>query len=387
VRPDLGDEEISSATRVLRSGWITQGPEVAAFEAEFASAVGAECAVAVSNCTVALELALRVLGVGHDDEVVTVSHTFIATPNAILHAGASPVFVDIEPDTFGMDPGRLEEALSPRTKAILCVHQFGIPCDLARILRIADERAIPVIEDAACAIGSEVRWQGGWERIGKPHGRMACFSFHPRKVVTTGDGGMITTSDAALAARLRLLRHHGMTVPDTERHTADRVVFEEYVEPGFNFRLTDLQAAVGRPQIARLAEIVARRRAIASRYMDALRGNRLLAPPIERAASRCNWQSFPTILREGTGVAQRDLMQFLLDRGVATKRGIANAHQERAYRGVSTWSCGPGGLPVSERMRDTTILLPLFHAMRDDEIDWVMEALRELDGSSSPQVA
>jgi perosamine synthetase len=379
TRPDLGQAEVEAATRVIRSGWVTQGPEVAAFEREFAAAVGAEHAVAVSSCTVALELSLRALGVGPGDEVITVSHSFIATANSITAVGAKPVFVDVEADTWGMDPRRLAEALSERTKAVLCVHQLGIPCDMSAILDAAHHHGVPVIEDAACAIGSELLIEGRWQRIGRPLGVVACFSFHPRKVVTTGDGGMLTTGDASLARRFRLLRQHAMSVPDTIRHASDRVVFESYSEPAFNFRMTDLQAAIGRPQLERLEAILERRRQLGTRLSSTLEQNRILAPPRPRAGARWNWQSYPAVLREPHAERQTEVLQFLLDHGVAGKRGVSNAHQEPAYAGGDHWRVAPGGLAVSERLRDTTVLLPLFQAMTDEEMHGLCEALGRLD--------
>src|SRR5262245_27331038 len=185
AKPVLDEQEVEAVRRVILSGWVTQGPEVAAFEQEFADYVGARHACAVSNCTTALHLALKAVGVGPGDEVVTVSHSFIATANAVHYCGATPVLVDIEPAGFNMAPDAIAAAVTPRTKAILCVHQLGMPCDLSRILPIARAHGIPLIEDAACAIGSEILWDGRWERIGRPHGDIACFSFHPRKVVTT----------------------------------------------------------------------------------------------------------------------------------------------------------------------------------------------------------
>ncbi len=379
TRPDLGEAEVEAVAQTIRSGWITQGPEVAAFETEFAAFVGAKHAVAVANCTVALELSLRALGVGPGDDVVTVSHSFIATANAILAVGARPVFVDVEADTYGLDPMRLQGSITAQTKAILCVHQIGFPCDVESILRIAANRAIPVIEDAACAIGTEVQMAREWRRVGQPFGALACFSFHPRKILTTGDGGMITTADPNLDRRLRLLRQHAMSVPDTIRHRSSQIVFEEYTEPAFNARLTDIQAAVGRPQLRRLDAAVERRRLLARKLSAALDKNRVLAPPVVRPDARPNWQSFPATLRPGFFTNQVEVMQFLLDRGIATKRGISNAHQEPAYAGQNNWVRGEGGLAVSERLRDRTVLLPLFQSMSDSDLDFLIEVLGDLD--------
>src|SRR4249920_1187376 len=266
IKPLMDEREAEAARRVILSGWITQGPEVAAFEKEFAAFTGAEHAVAVSNCTTALHLALVALGIGPGDEVITVSHSFIATANVIHYSGATPVFVDVDPATFNMNPALIEAAITPKTRAILCVHQMGMPCDLGAIVKLARARGLYVIEDAACAIGSEILWDGQWEKIGKAHGDIACFSFHPRKVMSTGDGGMITTNNKEWDAKCRLLRQHGMSVPDTVRHGSAKVIFESYPIVGFNYRLTDIQAAVGREQLKRLPEIIARRRAIAARF-------------------------------------------------------------------------------------------------------------------------
>lgn len=379
VRPALGEAEVDAASRVIRSGWLTQGVEVAAFETEFATAVGAPHAVAVSNCTVALELALRCAGVREGDEVVTVSHSFIATANAIVTVGARPVFCDVEEDTFGMDPRALERAITPKTRAIMCVHQIGMPCDLPGILEVAARHGVPVIEDAACAIGSEITIGGKLERVGKPHGLIACFSLHPRKIVTTGDGGMLTTADPELAKRFKLLRQHAMSVPDTVRHHSDRVIFEEYTEPAFNYRMTDLQASVGRPQLARLDTIVAERRRLGARYAAALADHPSFSTPAERAGHRSNWQSYPLRLRAGAKVSQVDAIQSLVDRGIAAKRGISNAHQEPAYAGKDNWSRAAGEtLRVSEMLRDRTILVPLFQGMTSTEQDDVIAALREI---------
>jgi dTDP-4-amino-4,6-dideoxygalactose transaminase len=350
---------------------VTQGPEVAAFEQDFAALVGAPHACAVSNCTTALHLALLAVGVGAGDEVITVSHSFIATANAIRYCGATPVFVDVTPTTFNMDPDLIEAAITSRTKAILCVHQIGMPCDLARIVPIGRRHGIPVIEDAACAIGSEILWRGAWQKIGAPHADIACFSFHPRKVITTGDGGMLTTANADYDRKFRLWRQHSMSVADTVRHGARDVIFEAYPEVGFNYRMTDMQAAVGRVQLTRLAEIVAARRRLAAQYTEALATIPGLRTPVEPAWARSNWQSYTVGLPAGCD--QRVVMQRMLDRGVSTRRGVMCIHRETPY--AADFAAGGGALPESERCQDANIILPLHTEMGPLDIERVREAL------------
>jgi perosamine synthetase len=382
ARPVLGEREAEAARRAILSGWVTQGPEVAAFEREFAAAVGAPHACAVSSCTTALHLALVAVGVGPGDEVVTVSHSFIATANAVRYCGAVPVFVDVELDTFNIDPALVDAAISPRTKALLVVHQLGMPCDLATLVATARRHGVPIIEDAACAIGSEIRWQGEWQRIGRPHGDLACFSFHPRKLLSTGDGGMIVTASADTDARLRLLRQHGMSVPDTVRHASAQVVFEDYPTVGFNYRLTDIQAAIGREQLARLEGFIARRRALAARYAAALASVPGVVAPREPAWARTNWQTYAVRLETAD---QRQVMQRMLDDGVSTRRGVMNAHREGAYP-AGSWRA-PGPLTRGEQAQDTAVALPLYHDMTDDDQDRVVDSLTRAVrscGSSDP---
>jgi dTDP-4-amino-4,6-dideoxygalactose transaminase len=372
TQPMLGEPEAEAARTTVLSGWLTQGPQVVAFESAFARFVGAPHACAVANCTAALHLALLAVGVGQGDEVVTVSHSFIATANSVLCCGATPIFVDIEPATFNIDPHLVAAAITPRTKAILCVHQMGMPCNLEALLRVARAHGVPVVEDAACAIGSDVRTEmGTWEFIGRPHGDIACFSFHPRKIITTGDGGMLTTVNPEWDRLFRLWRQHGMSVSDAARHGAQRVVFEDYLIPAFNYRMTDLQAAVGRLQLERLPDILARRRALATNYRQLLADIDGLGVPVEPAWARSNWQSF--CVRLPDNVDQRAVMQAMLDRHVATRRGIMCAHLEPAY--IREPLRFP--LPHSEEARDRCILLPLYPQMTEGDQQQVVAALKK----------
>ena len=370
--PLFGTEEEQATAAAIRSGWVTQGRQVAAFEQAVADYCGAAHAVAVSNCTTALHLAMLLHGIGPGDEVICPSMSFIATTNSIRYTGATPIFAEVEPTTYNLDPDAAEAAITPRTKAILVVHQIGLPADLDRFHAIGAQHGLKIIEDAACAIGSKYHGR----QIGS-NAETACFSFHPRKVITTGEGGIITTNRADFGERLRLLRQHGMSLSDAARHSSQTVFIESYVCMGYNYRMTDIQAAIGIEQMKRLDWIVARRRELAARYTSALASHRWLRPPHVPDGVEPNFQSYAVRLASEAPISRDDLMQRLLDRGIATRRGIMLAHLEPAC-GVSA----PCSLPQSEEASRRSFLLPLYPQMTDDEQRQVISALQEVLGPS-----
>ncbi|SFJ17487.1 DegT/DnrJ/EryC1/StrS family aminotransferase [Amycolatopsis sacchari] len=351
MRPVLGDEEAEAAAEAVRSGWVAQGPRVAAFERAFAERVGAGHGVAVSSCTTALHLALHALGTGPGDEVVVPSFSFIATANAVRYCGATPVFADVDEVTGNLTAETVAPVLSSRTKAVLAVHQGGMPADIASLREACGE--IPVLEDAACAAGSTLG--------GRPVGAgalLAAWSFHPRKLLTTGEGGMITTDDGDLAARLRRLREHGMSVSAADRHAAGTAVVEQYLETGFNYRMTDIQAAVGLVQLTRLDGIVAQRRELAARYhelLDGVPGLRAVRDPVHGTT---NYQAFWVLLDNDVPVARNDLLTLLAAEGISARRGIMAAHLEPAYAGHPH-----PPLPVTEKLSTRSLILPLHHEL------------------------
>ena len=372
TRPCTGPEEARAAGEAVLSGWLSQGPGVQRFEEEVAAYVGAPHAVATSNCTTALHLALIAAGVGPGDQVICPSFSFIATANAILYVGAEPVFVDIDPLTYNLDPERVEAAVTPRTRAIVPVDQIGLAADVPAILEIARRHGLVVVEDAAPSLGATI----GERRVGALSD-FTCFSFHPRKSITTGEGGMITTADGDAAARLRRLRSHGASTSDLSRHQSGTLDLEEYAELGFNYRMTDVQAAIGLVQMGRLDGILVDRRRLALRYNERLAAVDGVVAPYEPAGRRHTFQSY--CVRLPSGIRAR-VMASLAEADIASRRGVMAIHLEPLYR-----SLRPGvSLPETERATADTLLLPLFAGMTESEQDQVVEVLTQSVRSAAP---
>jgi perosamine synthetase len=363
-RPFFGTEEEAAAATVIRSGWVVGGARLAEFENRMATLCGVGQAVGVSSWTTGGFLTLKALGLGPGDEVIVPSLTFIASVNVITHCGATPVFVDIDPRTYNLDPEDVAGKIGPRTRAILPIDQIGLPCEIDKILRIAEQHGLLVVHDTACSIGSRFRGRmaGGFAPV-------SIFSLHARKVVTTGEGGMIVTNDAVLAKRLRLLRHQGMSLTDFERHAGDPTLFETYPEVGYNFRMTDIQAGIGLCQLDRLEDSIARRTRAAQRYCAALTASEFIDPPYVPDYIRTNWQSFQVRVRPGGPLDRNDLMRALHAEGIPTRRGVMASHLEPPYRSREA------KLPHTEAAAAECLQLPMYSGMDEAEVDVVLAAL------------
>lgn len=358
ARPQTDDAELTEIAEVLASGTLTQGPKVEELERMVAAVVGTEHAFAVTSATTALHLSLVALGIGPGDEVLVPDFTFPATANVVVQQGATPVLVDIDLETFAMDADDLARRVTPRARAIMPVHPFGLCADMDPILAVAERGGLPVIEDAACALGATY------------HGRQAgsmglagCFSFHPRKSITTGEGGMITTSDGPLADRIRLLRSHG-GVREQGRFTFEAA--------GFNYRLSDILAAVGVAQMRKLDAFLAARRRIAAAYDDALTSMHGLRRPVTPAWAAHTYQSYVVLLDEG--IDRDGVIAALKAGGIETTLGTYALHAQPFF--ARTYDLRPGALPNSHRAFTGSLALPLHGGMSDDDVARVVDRLR-----------
>ena len=367
AKPYLDKEEAQYAYDTILSAWVTQGQKVQEFEEKFADYVGSKYAVAVSNCTTALHLSMIVAGVTVDDEVICPSMSYVATANSIRYVGAKVVFAEVNPVTYNINIEDVRKKITSKTRAILIVHQMGMPADIDAFKELCAEKNLVLIEDAACAVGSSYKGK----KIGS-HSDLVCFSFHPRKVITTGDGGMIATNNETYRDRIKLLRQHGMSVNDRVRHESNKVIFEDHIEVGYNYRMTDIQAAVGIKQLEKLDFIVEERRKIAFQYHEAFKDIDTIRLPLEQENYFSNYQSYSIYLKPECKISRNDLMQTLLDKGISTRRGISTAHRETAYKTYQE----NYSLPVSEDASDRSIVIPLYYPMLQEEIDYVIEQFR-----------
>ena len=363
-RPCFGDAEAEAAAAVVRSGWVVGGPRLAEFERRFARLCGAEHAVGVSSWTTGAFLVLHAWGIGPGDEVIVPSLTFIASVNVVRHVGATPVFAEIDPATYNIDPADAARRISDCTRVIMPVDQLGLPCDIDAIGDLARRHGLRVLDDAACAFGIFNK--------GRPVGALAdvtVFSLHARKVVTTAEGGMIATDDAELAERLRRLRHQGMSLSDYARHRDPPTRFESYPEIGYNHRITDIQAAIGLAQLDRLDYMLKRRRAVAERYGAHLSGHPLFMAPQIPTGFKHNWQSYQIRLREDAGLSRNAVMDRLFEMGVPTRRGVMASHLEPPYRQDAI------SLPLTEVTAASTLQLPMHPELTPEQQDRVLTAL------------
>lgn len=369
--PSLGEEEWLALREPIESGWLTQGPKVAEFEKLFATRHEVKHAIAVSSCTTALHLALLALGVEAGDEVLVPAFTWVSTANAVMYCNATPVFVDVDPVTFNIDPKEIKAKLTSRTKAIIPVHLFGLCADVDEIKNIAPH--LPIVEDAACASGAGYR--------GKPAGglgTLGCFSFHPRKSVTTGEGGMITTDDDALAEIINRLRNHGASVSEEQRHRGPKpYLLPEFDLVGYNYRMTDLQGAVGKVQLAKLDKFINEREMWARFYTKELDDIDWLRTPAVPEDCRHGWQSYVLFIdEEKTPYKRNDLMELLQERGISTRPGTHAVHTLKFY--AKHFSLNPNDYPNSFACAEQSMSIPLHNRMTPDDYQYVAETLRSL---------
>ena len=378
ARTNLLDSEIQSVIAPLESGWLVQGPKVQEFESKWSSFTFSENSVAVTSCTTALHLSLAALGFGPGDEAIVPAFTWISTANVIEHLGGKVIFCDIDPLTFNIDVGQIESKISPKTKAILPVHLFGLSADMSPINDIAKLHNLWVIEDAACGFGA--KYYGA--HVGTL-GTAGCFSFHPRKAITTGEGGMVTTSDSNLAGKIRCLRDHGAMISDFQRHLgAKPYLLADHPEAGYNQRMTDIQGALGSAQMDRAAQIVAERQRLAGIYNEAFAGLDWLRTPACPEGYQHGYQSYPCMFRhddislnnlKAVNLARNVWMEALQQVGISTRPGTHAVHMLSYYK--NKYNTLPTDFPNAYISNDCSISLPLFHGMTEAEQTYIIDCV------------
>jgi dTDP-4-amino-4,6-dideoxygalactose transaminase len=371
-RPDIGAAEIAEVVDTLRSGWVTTGPKTKEFERRFAEYVGARHAIAVNSCTGGLHVALAAADIGPGDEVIVPTMTFCSTANVVVHLGATPIIVDVEPDTLNIAPQCLEDAITLRTKAVIPVHLYGHPCDMDRINEIAEAHRLHMVEDAAHAVAAE--WRG--RRVGALSPATA-FSFYAIKNLTTAEGGMITTDDDEYAGRMRILTLHGISHGAWKRYSAEGSWYYEVTVPGFKYNLTDLQSALGLHQLARLEAMTQRRSELAARYHAGLCDLSEIELPAVRSGIRHAWHLYVIRLRlERLKIDRAEFIRHLRTEGIGTSVHFIPLHRQPYYR--DRFGFQPADLPVADAAYERLISLPLYTRMTERDVDDVVEAVRRV---------
>jgi dTDP-4-amino-4,6-dideoxygalactose transaminase len=371
-QPSTGEEEWQAIREPLMSGWLTQGPKVAAFEKAFAKRHEVPYALAVTSCTTGLHLALAGLGIGPGDEVIVPAFTWVATANVVIYCGATPVFVDVDRTTFNLDVSQVGARLTRRTRAVIAVHLFGLSADIDALRAVLPEN-VAIVEDAACAAGGSYK--------GRPTGglgNVAAFSFHPRKSITTGEGGMVTTHNARLAERLEQLRNHGASISEEQRHRGPRpYVLPEFNLLGYNYRMTDLQGAVGLVQLSKLDRFIDERQRWTDYYRHALRDIEWLQMPATPVSGQHAWQAFVTYVDSRKAPTSRNnIMEQLQLAGIATRPGTHAVHMLAYYGG--RFGCRPDDYPVAKDCDANTMAIPLHNRMSFSDYEYVVDALHSV---------
>ncbi len=370
--PVIGEDEWQAVREPLMSGWVTQGPKVAEFEKLFAEKHGVHNALAVTSCTTGLHLILAALGVGPGDEVIVPAFTWVATANVVLYCGATPVFVDVSRETFNIDVTQIADKVTARTKAIIAVHLFGLCAEIDEIKTVIPE-GVAIIEDAACGAGALYNKQSAGSL-----GTAASFSFHPRKSITTGEGGMVTTNDSLLADRMNQMRNHGATLSEEQRHHGPRpYILPDFNLLGFNYRMTDVQGAIGLVQLKKLEELINERAKWAKWYLDELSSIEWLHLPKEPDNGRHGWQSFVTYVHpDKAPMARNEIMDQLQKLGVSTRPGTHAVHILGLYQ--EQFGFKPEDFPGARDCDANTMAIPLHNKMTADDYEYVVNAIRSL---------